>query len=83
MDLRKLVWSNPSDGLQYSRIEEIDRIYDFLLGSLNPKFDIVQGRILGQRSIPSLMEVCSEIRLKEDRTSAISISATPTIDYCF
>ena len=26
------------------------------------------------------MEVCSEIRLEEDRTSAINISATPTID---
>ena len=65
--------------MQYSRIEEIEKIYDFLVG-LNPKFDVVQGHILGQRSIPSLMEVYYEIRLKEDRTSAMSISTTPTID---
>ena len=80
MDLcRELVWRDPTDGVQYSRIEENDRIYDFLAG-LNPKFDVVRGRILGQRPIPSLMEVCSEIRLEEDRTSAMNISATPTID---
>ena len=49
MDLcRELVWSNLSDSLQYSRIEEIGMIYDFLAG-LNPKFDVVRGRILGQR----------------------------------
>ena len=28
--------------LQYSRIEEVDKIYVFLAG-LNPKFDIVAG----------------------------------------
>ncbi|KAA0050638.1 Beta-galactosidase [Cucumis melo var. makuwa] len=53
--------------------------YDFLI-DLNPKFDVVRGRILGQRSIPSLMEVCFEIHLKEDRTSALNISTTPAID---
>ncbi|KAL0545233.1 hypothetical protein IC582_020383 [Cucumis melo] len=79
MDLyRELVWRDPTDGLQYSRIEEVDRIYDFL-ACLNFKFDVVRGRILSQRPIPSLMEVCYEIRLKEDRTSAMNISATPSI----
>ena len=43
-------------------------MYVFLAG-LNPKFNIVRGRILGQRStIPSLMEVCFEIFLEEDCT---------------
>ncbi|KAA0032806.1 glutathione S-transferase DHAR3 [Cucumis melo var. makuwa] len=65
--------------ITYSRIKEIDKIYDFLAG-LNPKFDIVRGHILGQRPIPSLMKVCYEIRLEEDRTSAMSISTTLTID---
>ncbi|KAA0042376.1 Cysteine-rich RLK (RECEPTOR-like protein kinase) 8 [Cucumis melo var. makuwa] len=42
--------------------------------------DVVQRRILGQGPIPSLMEVCSETRLEKDRTSAMSILTTPTID---
>ena len=75
---RELIWRDPSDGLQYNRIEEIDRIYDFLVG-LNPEFDVVRGRILGQRLIPSLMEVYSEIHLKEDCTSAMNTYATPTL----
>ena len=80
MDLcKELVWRDPTDGLQYSRIKEVDRIYDFLAG-LNPKFDVIRGHILGQRPIPSLMEVCSEIRLEEDHTSAMNISTTPSID---
>ena len=57
MDLgRELVWNSSNDGVQYSRFEEVDRIYDFLAG-LNSKFDIVREHILGQRPIPSLMEV--------------------------
>ncbi|KAL0557503.1 hypothetical protein IC582_006047 [Cucumis melo] len=80
-----LIWQemslcrDPTNGLQYSRIEKVDRIYDFLTG-LNPKFDVVRGHILGKRPIPSLMEVCSEICLEEDRTSAMNISTTPSID---
>ena len=54
-------------------------IYDFLTG-LNPKFDVLCERILGQRPIPSPMEVCSEIRLEENRTSTMNISATHAID---
>ncbi|KAA0051110.1 reverse transcriptase [Cucumis melo var. makuwa] len=46
---------------------------------LNPKFDIVCGRILGQRPLPSLMEVF-EARLEEDRTNAMGVLTTPTID---
>ncbi|KAA0037943.1 putative mitochondrial protein [Cucumis melo var. makuwa] len=59
-----------NDGIQYAKLEEADRIYDFLAG-LNPKFDTVYGRILRQRSLPSLMEVCFEVRLKKDRTNVM------------
>ncbi|KAA0033436.1 putative mitochondrial protein [Cucumis melo var. makuwa] len=37
----EIVWNCPSDGIQHSRIEEIDRIYVFLAG-LYSKFDVVQ-----------------------------------------
>ncbi|XP_038902355.1 uncharacterized protein LOC120088988 [Benincasa hispida] len=57
----------------YSKIEEADRVYDFLT-RLNPKFDDVFSKILGQRPTPSLMEVCSEIRLEEDRSTVMNIS---------
>ncbi|KAA0054530.1 Beta-galactosidase [Cucumis melo var. makuwa] len=50
------------------------------LFGLNPKFDNVCGRILGQRTLPSLMEVCFEVRLEEDRTNAMGVLTTPTID---
>ncbi|XP_038887079.1 uncharacterized protein LOC120077255 [Benincasa hispida] len=52
---------------QYAKIEEADRVYDFL-AILNLKFDAIRSRILGQRPTPSLMEVCSGIRLEEDRS---------------
>ncbi|TYK13662.1 UBN2_3 domain-containing protein [Cucumis melo var. makuwa] len=80
MDLcREIVWNCPCDGIQYSRIEEVDKIYVSLAG-LNLKFDIVHGRILCQRPVPSLMEVCSEVRLEEDRTSVMSSLTTLAID---
>ena len=69
----------PNDGIQYVKLEEADRIYNFLAG-LNPKFDIVCGRILGQRPLPSLMEVCFQVRLKEDRTNVMGVLTTPTTD---
>ncbi|KAA0048797.1 reverse transcriptase [Cucumis melo var. makuwa] len=80
MDLcRETVWVTSNDGILYAKLEEADRTYDFL-GGLNPKFDIVCGHILGQRPLPSLMEVCYEVRLEEDRTNAMSILTTPAID---
>ncbi|TYK19833.1 Copia protein [Cucumis melo var. makuwa] len=72
---REIAWNCPNDGIQYSQIEVVDKIYVFLAGH-NPKFDIVHGHLLGQIPIPSLMEVCSEVYLEEDRTSAMS-SMTP------
>ncbi|KAA0053629.1 Beta-galactosidase [Cucumis melo var. makuwa] len=47
---------------------------------LNPKFDNVCGHILGQRPLPSLMEVCFEVRLEEDRTNAMGVLTTPTMN---
>ncbi|KAA0052292.1 hypothetical protein E6C27_scaffold207G001230 [Cucumis melo var. makuwa] len=80
MDLcRETVWDTPNDGTQYAKLEEADRVYDFLAG-LNPKFDTVCGRILRQRPLPSLMEVCFEVCLKEDRTNAMGVLTTLTID---
>ncbi|TYK23966.1 UBN2_3 domain-containing protein [Cucumis melo var. makuwa] len=80
MDLcKEAVWDTPNDGTQYAKLEEVDRVYDFLVG-LNPKFDTVCGRILGQRPLPSLMEGCFEVRLEEDRTNAMSVLTTHTID---
>ncbi|KAL0545260.1 hypothetical protein IC582_020410 [Cucumis melo] len=75
----KRVWDTPNDGTQYAKLEKADHIYDFLAG-LNPKFDIVCGRILGQRPLPSLMEVCFEVRVEKDRTNVIGVLTTPTID---
>ncbi|KAA0041425.1 Beta-galactosidase [Cucumis melo var. makuwa] len=73
MDLcRESVWDTPNDDTQYAKLEEVDRVYDFL-ARLNPKFDTVCGRILGQRPLPSLMEVCFEVRLEEDRTNAMGV----------
>ncbi|KAA0050614.1 Chaperonin Cpn60 [Cucumis melo var. makuwa] len=47
---------------------------------LNPKFDTVCGRILGQIPLLSLMEVCFEVCLEEDRINAMAVLTTPTID---
>ncbi|KAL0553894.1 hypothetical protein IC582_007798 [Cucumis melo] len=76
MDLcRETVWDTPNDSTQYAKLEEADRVYDFLAG-LNPKFDNVCGHILGQRPLPSLMEVCFEVRLEEDHTNAMGVLTT-------
>ncbi|TYK26078.1 Retrovirus-related Pol polyprotein from transposon TNT 1-94 [Cucumis melo var. makuwa] len=80
MDLcRETVWDTPNDSTQYAKLKEADRVYDFLAG-LNLKFDNVYGRILGQRPLPSLMEVCFEVCLEDDRTNAMGVLTTPTID---
>ena len=66
--------------IQYSKIEEVDKIYVFLAG-INSKFYIACGHILGQRLVPSLMEVCSKVRLEEDCTSVMSSLTTPATDF--
>ncbi|KAL4021158.1 hypothetical protein IC575_019949 [Cucumis melo] len=80
MDLcRETVWDTPNDGTQYAKLEKVDRVYDFLTG-INPKFDIVCGHILRQKLLPSLIEVCFEVRLEENRTNTMGVLTTPTID---
>ncbi|KAA0026292.1 Beta-galactosidase [Cucumis melo var. makuwa] len=80
MDLcKKTVWDTLNDGIQYAKLEEADHIYDFPAG-LDPKFDIVCGHILGQRPLPSLMEVCFEVCPEEDRINAMSVLTTPATD---
>ena len=60
MDLcKETICDTSNDDIQYARHEEANRIYDFLVG-LNPKFDIVCGRILGQRPIFFAIEACYE-----------------------
>ncbi|XP_038889334.1 uncharacterized protein LOC120079245 [Benincasa hispida] len=72
MDLcKEIVWKVHMTEHSMQKNKEADRIYDFL-ARLNSKFDAIRSRILGQRPTPSLMEVCSEIRLEEDRSSAIN-----------
>ena len=80
MDLyREIVWDTPNDGIQYTKLEEADRIYDFFAG-LDSKFDTVCGCILEQRPLPSLMGVCLQVHLEEDRTNAMGVMTTPAID---
>ncbi|KAA0059871.1 uncharacterized protein E5676_scaffold184G00750 [Cucumis melo var. makuwa] len=57
----------------------IDHVYDFLAG-LNSKFDVLRGHILRQRPIPSLMEVCSKVRLEEDRVNVMKIMTVSATD---
>ncbi|XP_038906526.1 uncharacterized protein LOC120092499 isoform X3 [Benincasa hispida] len=76
MDLcRQIVWNCAQDGAQYLKLEEADQVYVFLAG-LNLKFDNVRSCILGQRPTPSLREVCSEVRLEEDRSHATNNPVT-------
>lgn len=43
---KEIVWNCPNDGLQHSRIAEIDRIYNFL-ADLQSKYDVARRHILG------------------------------------
>ena len=75
-----IFWDRRCRGVQYSRIKEVDSSYDFLAG-LNSKFDLVHGRILSQRSILSLMEMCSKVCLEEDHERAMNIITVLSIDF--
>ncbi|TYK25875.1 UBN2_3 domain-containing protein [Cucumis melo var. makuwa] len=80
MDLcRKTIWDTPNDNTQYAKLEEADCTYDFFAG-LNPKFDTICGHILGQRPLPSLMEVCFEVYLEEDHSNVMGVLTTPIIN---
>ena len=55
-------------------------VYDFL-ASLNSKFDVLLGHILGQMPITSFMKVCFEVCLKKDKVSATNIMTISVTDY--
>ena len=52
-------------------------IYDFIVGFI-PRFDVIWGRILGQRPILTLVEVYNKICLEKNHIRAMSISVTLT-----
>ncbi|KAJ4721162.1 hypothetical protein OWV82_008883 [Melia azedarach] len=56
-------WRNEEDFLQYRKIVENERVFDFL-GGLNSEFDAVRGRILSMRPIPMVTEAYAEIKEK-------------------
>ena len=69
------IWDTPNVDILYAKLEEADWIYDFLVG-LNPKIDLVHGRILGHKPLSSIMEVCYGVCLEEYLASAMSVLTT-------
>ena len=56
--------------------EENDRVFVFLAG-LNKNLDEVRGQILGQKPLPTIREVFSEVRKEEGRQLIMLSSPTP------
>ena len=71
-------WKSEEDFLQYKKIVQKERVFDFL-GGLNPEFDAVRGRFLGMRSIPSVTETYAEIRREESRLAVMMKKETPAM----
>ena len=71
-------WKSEEDFLQYKKIVQKERVFDFL-GGLNPEFDAVRGRILGMRPIPSVTETYAEIRREESRLAVMVKKETPAL----
>ena len=61
---KELEWDCTSDNIKYQKTVEKERIFPFLAG-LNKNLDEVWGRILSTKQLPSLREVCSEVRQEE------------------
>lgn len=60
----ELEWKCPDDGLKYKKIVDKKRVYKFLIG-LNKNLHEVRGRIMGQKPLPNIREVFSEVRREE------------------
>ena len=58
------VWENANDLAQSKKREEHYKAYMFL-ARVNRNLDEVKGRILGQKPLPSIREVFSEVRQEE------------------
>ncbi|XP_028768483.1 uncharacterized protein LOC114726085 [Neltuma alba] len=73
-------WVCQSDGLNFRKIVEKERCFDFLLG-LNVTFEDVRGCIMGMQPLPSLEDVFNMVRYEESRKELIYITfgsnATP------
>ena len=63
------VWDTQNNDIKYAKLEEANHIYNFFVG-FNLKFDTVCGRILRWKPLPSLMGVCSEVRLEGKKQSS-------------
>lgn len=59
-------WENSNDSARYKKKVERGWVFVFLVG-LNKKLDKVRGCILGQKSLPTIREVFSEVRREEAR----------------
>ena len=62
----KYEWTCTKDEVLYKEIVEQKRIFKFLLG-LNQNLDEVRGRVLGNKPLPKIREVFSEVRREESR----------------
>ena len=59
-------WECTGDSVRFKKKMENERAFDFLTG-LNRELDNVRSRVLSRRSLPSIREVFSEVRLEESR----------------
>ena len=57
---------------------EQDRVYDFLVG-LNPEYDQVRVKILGQKTIPGINEVVATVRSEESRRG-LMLAVPPVVE---
>ena len=59
-------WECTKDGVTYSKMIEIKRVFNFLHG-LNPDLDEVRGRLLGSKPFPPIKDAFAEVRREESR----------------
>ncbi|RVW26126.1 hypothetical protein CK203_112187 [Vitis vinifera] len=59
-------WECTGDSVSFRKKMENERVFEFLAG-LNCELDDVRSRVLNRRSLPSIREVFSEVRLEESR----------------
>ena len=71
------VWENSNDYARHKKGEENDWVYMFL-ASLNRNMDEVRGRILGQKPLPSIHEVFSEVSHEESQRRIMSHNLEPS-----
>lgn len=73
-------WGCPADDQLYKKIKETRRIFGFLSG-LHKAFDVVRGRVLGTKPLPTMTSAFSEVRQEESRMKVMMgsvVSSTVT-----